>query len=132
MISHKSLIFLLLGFRCCLFRTSVEKDDTVDINVEEKTKLQVEKYEDESYNVIFEFNNETFDFNITKKDLDVDVYIADDEGNTNISDSEVRSFSNAFFTSFLSFFRMLLIFIKTEIGFHLLSFLETKKLKSFM
>merc|ERR1719317_1813213 len=120
MISHKSLIFLLLGFRCCLFRTSVEQDDTVDINVEEKTKLQVEKYEDESYNVIFEFNNETFDFNITKKDLDVDVYIADDEGNTNISDSEVRSFSNAFFTSFLSFFRMLLIFIKTEIGFHLL------------
>ena len=89
MISQKSLIFLLLGFRCCLFRTSVEKDDTVDINVEEKTKLQVEKYEDESYNVIFEFNNETFDFNITKKDLDVDVYIADDEGNTNISDSEV-------------------------------------------
>ena len=89
MISYITFVSLSLHLHFCHCRTSIEEAITVDFNAEEKTELQVERFEDDSYNVIFTLNNETFDFNITKKDLDVDVWIADDEGNTTIAEYEV-------------------------------------------
>ena len=89
MISYITFVSLFLHLHFCQCRTSIEEAITVDFNAEEKTELQVERFEDDSYNVIFTLNNETFDFNITKKDLDVDVWIADDEGNTTIAEYEV-------------------------------------------
>ena len=89
MISFVPIISLSLSFYGCHCRTSIEDATTVDINTEEKAGLQVEKFENDLYNVIFTFNNQTFDFNITKKDYDVDVWIADNEGNTTIAEYEV-------------------------------------------
>ena len=89
MISYITFVSLFLHLNFCHCRTSIEEAVTVDLNAEEKAELQVERFEDDSYNVIFTLNNETFDFNITKKDLDVNVWIADDEGNTTIAEYEV-------------------------------------------
>ena len=89
MISYISILTLILHLQLCHCRTSIEDSVTVDFNAEEKAELQVERFEDDLFNVIFTLNNETFDFNITKKDLDVDVWIADEEGNTTIAEYEV-------------------------------------------
>ena len=89
MISFVPIISLSLSFYGGHCRTSIEDSVTVDIYSEEKAGLQVEKFENDLYNVIFTFNNETFNFNITKKDYDVDVWIADNEGNTTIAEYEV-------------------------------------------
>ena len=70
-------------------RTSIEKSLSEEFNKEEKVDLQVEVLENDLYNVFLLWNNETFDFNISRQDLDVDVWLADEEENTTISDSEV-------------------------------------------
>ena len=89
MFSHISLILIIFNFSLSYCRTSLEETVEVDFDEKDKSDLQVEIYDNDLYNVVFTLNNETFDFNITKKYLDVDVWIADEEGETTKTDYQV-------------------------------------------
>ena len=84
-----SALIVFLNFSSLFCRSVLEEVATVELDEEAEADLQIERFNPDVYNMIFTLGNTTVDLNITRKHLDVDVWIADEEGNTSLADYQV-------------------------------------------
>ena len=81
-----SLVSVFIQSHC---RTAIDKSLVEEFAKEEHADLRVEKIDEKLYSILFTLDNTTLDFNVTRKDVDVDVWFADANGNETKAEFEV-------------------------------------------